>query len=265
MYRNYSTAFSNLRILNTITGSPDEAWFYLITVAMEYKGGVALEAILQAQKGVNSNDHVAENLSVLACTIREMREILERMYENNLPQAFYKRVRPFLAGWTNDAALPDGLHYGKDCPGEKHIGASAAQSSLIQALDIALGIVHHTKVEDSEDQEAAQRSRVGVPGAYLKEMHQYMPREHREFLAYLQDTLTIRQYCTSSGDEAIMSAYNGCLKELEDFRSAHIKMVSFYIVTQAAKEHQEVQGTGGSNPVPFLKDIRDHVTKSKLS
>lgn len=189
---------------------------------------------------------------------------MERMYENNLPQAFYKRVRPYLSGWTNDPDLPDGLHYGPENPGEMYAGASAAQSPLIQAIDISLGIEHPTKPHDQHDQVTASKSRVGMPGVYLKEMRKYMIRAHRDCLHHLEERMTVRQFVQSSNSHELKEAYNKALEALQSFRSSHIRMVTFYVVAQAAKEHKEIQGTGGSNPIPFLKDIREHVDHSKV-
>lgn len=187
------------------------------------------------------------------------------MYENNFPQAFYKRVRPYLSGWTNDPNLPEGLHYGPGSPGEKYSGASAAQSPLIQAIDIALGIEHPTEPHDQHDKETANKSRVGMPGTYLKEMQKYMIKAHRDCLQHLKESMTTRQYVKSSALHDLKGAYNTALEALQSFRSSHVRMVTFYIVAQAAKENKEIQGTGGSNPIPFLKDIREHVDHSKLS
>lgn len=62
----------NLRCLNTITGSPDEAWFYLVAVAMEATGGDIMQTILRVQDSVNGNDprSLARNLVLLASLIK---------------------------------------------------------------------------------------------------------------------------------------------------------------------------------------------------
>lgn len=254
-------ALDNLRCLCTITGSPDEAWFYLVAVAMEATSGPALRAILAAQAAADAPDEpaLAAALEALAALVRQLTALLERMHEGNLPQVFYRRVRPFLAGWTNDAALPTGMHYGPGAPGELFHGASAAQSPLIQAIDIALGI-HHPAHDPAESE-----TRVGAPGVYLLEMRQYMLRGHRECLHWLQQRLSIRSFVISRGHPAALAAYNACLQALEAFRSAHIRIVAHYIVAEGAKAHEAIQGTGGSNPLPFLKDLRAHTTDSRLT
>jgi indoleamine 2,3-dioxygenase len=49
----------NLRCLNTITGSPDEAWFYLVSVAMEAGGGEILAKMFKMQESVDNDDFKA--------------------------------------------------------------------------------------------------------------------------------------------------------------------------------------------------------------
>jgi len=231
----------------------------------EALGGPALQLIMRVQHYIvlGGNDNIIESLSALASQIELMELALGRMYENNLPQAFYKRVRPYLSGWTNDPDMPNGLHYGSACTGEKYAGASAAQSPIFHVLDAAIGVLHPAHQPDEVI--VGKETRVGMPGAYLKEMRGYMLKNHRECIAYLEERLTIRAYVSKNRHHPeLLEAYNSCVSALESFRSSHIRMVSFYIVSQAAKEGRSVQGTGGSNPLPLLKNIRTHVQEAKL-
>ncbi len=250
----------NMRCINTITGSPDESWFYLVCVAIEGKGGEILGCMLSIQQSCEQSNLVEARtgLDTFATIIDSLVPIIDRMYENNLPSAFYTRVRRYLSGWTNDSDLPEGLHYGSGNPGEFYVGASAAQSPTIQVLDVALGILHPTMDKSG----IVGETRVGVPGKYLMEMRQYMIKNHRECLEWLQANLTIRQFAMDHPE--LHASYNKCLEAFERFRTAHVKMVSFYVVCQAAKENKEIQGTGGSNPIPLLKDIRAHLAKHRL-
>lgn len=79
--------------------------------------------------------------------IDELGCILERMYERNDPMVFYHQIRPLLAGSKNmgAAGLPNGVFYdtGDDAARwHQYSGGSNAQSSLVQLIDIALGIQH---------------------------------------------------------------------------------------------------------------------------
>jgi indoleamine 2,3-dioxygenase len=144
----------NLSALHTFTGAHDEAWFYLISVAMEARGGSIVPIImraLSAAKAKNS-DMITTSLLSFAKCIQQLGALLERMYEKCEPDVFYHQIRPFLAGSKNMAVagLPRGVFYdeGKG-RGEwrQYSGGSNAQSSLIQLFDIVLGIEHRATGE----------------------------------------------------------------------------------------------------------------------
>lgn len=63
------------------------------------------------------------------------------------------------------------------CP-QQLLGETGAQSTIIPALDALLGVSH------AED--PLRR--------YLREMRCYMPREHGEFLCWLETNPPLRQY-----------------------------------------------------------------------
>lgn len=254
----------NLRTLNTCTGCPDESWFYLISIATEAHGGGRLLSILFRQlNNASSVADIAATFNDLRILLIELKSIIERMYECNIPAVFYKRVRPYLAGWINDPKLPGGLFYGDALSAELYAGASVAQAAIFQAVDIALGIFHHTCGHNEESRE----TNVGLPGVYLREMRNYMPRSHRRFLEWLEDNLKIRPFVLRHSENIqLKEAYNAALHALEDFRTEHVKMVSVYVIAQANKDGDgtDIRGTGGSNPIPLLKTIRSHVTDALL-
>lgn len=139
----------NLESLITFTGTVDEAWFYLVSVAIEARGAPTIPLIIKAIAAARENDivTVTECLSAFAERIADLRDLLGRMYEHCTPQAFYFRIRPFLAGSKNmaGAGLPHGVIL-EDGSGKEeyrqYSGGSNAQSSLIQFFDIALGVEH---------------------------------------------------------------------------------------------------------------------------
>ena len=139
----------NLSTLHTFTGSLDESWFYLVSVAIEARGAPIIPAMLTAIAAARVDDGqtVTECLQFFAERLDGLIALLQRMYENCDTHVFYHRVRPFLAGSKNmaDAGLPNGLIYddggGPDVY-RQYSGGSNAQSSLIQFFDIVLGIEH---------------------------------------------------------------------------------------------------------------------------
>lgn len=140
----------NLSVLHTFTGTPDEEWFYLISVAIEARGAKIIHTMLKAMDSVRADEAqlVSVYLLEFADTVQEIGIILERMYEKCSPNIFYHQIRPFLAGSKNAIVngLPKGVFYDEgDGNGlwRHYSGGSNAQSSLIQFFDVVLGVKHH--------------------------------------------------------------------------------------------------------------------------
>src|ERR1700759_4188935 len=110
-------------------------------------------------------------------------------------------------------------------------------------------------------------------------MRAYIPGKHREFLQFVFKLPSLRTFVESNqSTTALVQAYDNCMKQLRSWRSKHIAVVSKYIVQPArlAAQNQqnesivekvkessesdggeELQGTGGSALVPFLRQSRD--------
>jgi indoleamine 2,3-dioxygenase len=273
----------------------DESWFYLITVAIESSGAPCLSQIADAIENINQGqyDKLEKNLKVIQTALVAMNTDLARMSEKCDPYVFYWKIRPYLAGWENmaEAGLPLGLIYeGVDTQTDKshldeaerllgqyrrYAGGSAAQSSLIAALDVAFGVEHHPTGEKpsfikaadlpsdrytklpatntaDEVHKGTETPRTPPPfvrtnrNSFLRAMRNYMPRPHREFLEDLEKAANIRPYILqlqenhkngniSEQETAILNAYNDCLHQLKLFRDKHIQIVSLFIVNQARK------------------------------
>jgi len=104
--------YSNLAVLHTFTGS-DEAWFYLVSIAIEATGAPALNHLIKIMESMVSRefDEMIHHLTGLSAVIKKITDVLIRMYEKCDPHVFYLRVRRFLTGWENADKLPDGLLY----------------------------------------------------------------------------------------------------------------------------------------------------------
>lgn len=254
----YSLPCSNVWTLCTSSGSIDESWFYLIALMIDSRSGEIIRLIIDSANAARSCSHDAllEYLTKLAALISDLERLLMRMYEENIPAVFYQRIRRYLGGWLNDEELPEGLLYGDDPIPKRLAGGSAAQSPIIQCLDLALGIRH------ADPQAGEVDTGVGSAGSYLKEMRRYMARGHREFLDWLEQNVNLREALLVPGAPVpVLEAFNGCVQALRSFRDKHLAMVSTYVTAQAAKaaDGRTVKGTGGSNPIPFLKEVRSHM------
>ena len=291
----------DLATVNTFTGSMDEQWFYLVSVAIEARGGPSIPLMLRAISAARDGDSeaVTECLQHFAEILDEVATTLQKMYEHCDPHIFYHRIRPYLAGSKNmgDAGLPRGLLY-DDGSGKgeyrQYGGGSNAQSSLIQFFDIVLGIEHRpTGVgrnggpSTSADEGVASKSR----HSFIHEMRNYMPGPHRQFLEHVDAVANIREFVESrKSDVALSCAYDGCLAMLRALRDKHIQMVSRYIIVKSrearnnaprdgpgamnlAHVRQEsgngskknLRGTGGTALIPFLKQARDETEEPAVS
>ncbi|KAJ5364503.1 Indoleamine 2-3-dioxygenase [Penicillium cataractarum] len=277
----------HLSVLTSFTGTKDEEWFMVISVAIEAKGARLVPLMLDAIAAATAND--APRLTALLCRftdgLQDLTGTLKRMYEKNNPHVFFHQLRPFLAGSKNMAAagLPHGVFYDLGTgQGEWHqySGGSNAQSSLIQTFDIFLGVSHSATGGTSMKSSGT---------SYIQDMRNYMPAPHKRFLETLSALSNVRSYVTSTQAESpLKEAYNAAVLTLSAFRDAHIQIVSRYIIMPArsnvpvetgstdkvnlATASAQIKGlsetnptglygTGGTSLIPFLKQTRD-ATKS---
>ena len=283
----------NLASLSTFTGSMDESWFYLVSVAIEARGAPILPLMLTAMVAVRQDDikTVTACLCAFAERLTDLTNILQRMHESCDPTVFYHRIRPFLAGSKNmaEAGLPHGVLY-EDGSGteefRQYSGGSNAQSSLIQFFDIALGIEHRPTGSQQHRSNNSSENKAEEPPArnnFIREMRTYMPGPHARFLADVSQVANIRQYVEQRQDRSLSLAYDACLAMLSSFRDKHIAIVTRYIITpsrevrarsrsrspELARTRNNIavasrktqgegqKGTGGTALIPFLKQARD--------
>lgn len=233
----------NLRVLACFRGGPDEAWFYLVTVAIEACGARALPSLLLAQDAVAKNElgDLAAALDTITDTICDMTVELNRMEERCEHAVFYHRVRPFLTGWPAPGLIYEGVS--KE-PVVLH-GGSAAQSSLLNALDAALDVPHEH------------------PGTqpFLHAMRLYMPPRHRMFIEHLESGPSVR--AAAAGDTKTRSSYDRCIDALAHFRKTHQAITMRYITQQAPAVDKAV-GTGGTEYADFLRRTRLETSQRRL-
>ncbi|EFX04004.1 indoleamine-dioxygenase subfamily [Grosmannia clavigera kw1407] len=240
----------NLATLNTLTGSLDESWFYLVSVAIEARGGPMIAIMLAAmatvrrgeQQEPDSEADTAATVTACLCAFAERLDdltgLLQRLHEQCDPTVFYHRIRPFLAGSKNmaDAGLPHGLIYDDGTGHEtyrQYSGGSNAQSSLIQFFDIVLGIEHRPTGDkgDKNDKAGTLSASEPPPHNFIMEMRQYMPGPHARFLRDVAAVANIRPYVLARPhDRPLAIAYDACLSMLRALRDRHIAIVTRYIV-----------------------------------
>ncbi|KAM0522255.1 hypothetical protein ACHAP6_008731 [Verticillium nonalfalfae] len=237
-------SLENLASLNTFTGSLDESWFYLVSVAIEAHGAPIIPLMLTAIAAAREGDLAAVTrcLRGFAERLTDLTSILQRMHESCDPLIFYNRIRPFLAGSKNmaEAGLPLGLNY-DDGSGRLdyrfYSGGSNAQSSLIQFFDVVLGIDHRPtgefgKKKPSHSSESPREDRApGQRHNFIMDMRRYMPGPHARFLNQVGLVANVRDFVETHADNPQLTlAYDACLAMLSSFRDKHIAIVTRYII-----------------------------------
>ncbi|MCW1969020.1 MAG: indoleamine 2,3-dioxygenase [Anaerolineae bacterium] len=241
-------SLDNLALLQPFLNSSDEAWFVLVTVAIEADGAKVLPLLLQAQHAVEANDIAAlENgLIRIEQGIAQMSATLMRMYEKCDPHIFYHRVRPFLASWPAPGVVYEGV---SDTP-YIFAGGSAGQSSLIQTLDAAFGVRH-----------TSEHSR-----HFLAEMRHYMPPPHRAFIVAVEQQFNLRGFVEAQQNQhpSLLAAFNRCIETLTDFRKKHMEIAIRYITMQAPKGTEAI-GTGGTSLAQMLGAAKQQTRDSVIN
>ena len=251
---------ANLDTIDTFTGSLDEKWFYLISVAIEAKGGPLIPLMLRAIEAVGRYDRetVKQCLKIFAETLDGIGTTLTRMYDECDPHIFYHRIRPFLAGSKNmgDAGLPNGVIFDDGGPINKQhyvqfAGGSNAQSSIIQFFDLVLSVDHKPTGEKKDVTSEGDIKKQAKPQpSFIHEMRKYMPGPHARFLSRVGEVANIREFVQQHRyDRELTIAFDACITMLSALRDKHMQMVTRYIVIKSrqakndeASKSDEVKG-----------------------
>ncbi|KAG8213495.1 Indoleamine 2,3-dioxygenase [Butyriboletus roseoflavus] len=271
-------ALDNLRSQDLFTGTNDEQEFYLASSRIEIRGVEALELMRAIMDEMFVGDEIAlrritRYLHELASVVDELTNILLDIRKGCDPEFFYHSIRPWFRGEDSDPMnrkwIFEGLHEHPEIePPTDLSGPSAGQSALIHALDIFLGLDNCNVGEDVLHDDR---------WTLLRRMQIYMPRHHRNFLRHLTDNPRPVRNLVIGGDLKLIEAYNDAVHAVKQFRDAHIRIVTLYIIVpasqekRAAKEAEEaglaeerppLRGTGGTHLVQFLRGVRDRTAEA---
>ncbi len=246
----------NTHMIQQFLGGQDEAWFVLIHVAIEAMAGGALARMPQVIDAVRSEDEkaVEARLAEIAEVWAKINAIFDRMPERCDPYIYFERVRPFIHGWKDNPALPNGLRYDGverfGSRGQAFRGQTGSQSSIVPAMDALLGVGHaHDPMK-----------------AYLDELHIYRPPQHRAFIDDVRLESGLRAFVERCGTPNLVDAYNANIQAVADFRSRHLEYAASYINRQsrvAAGNDTDI-GTGGTPFMRYLKKHRDETNQRLL-
>ena len=235
----------NIRILQNFLGGIDEDWFIMIHIAIEYEAKEILNNLKTYYLDKNEDQSYLENALV---SIKKINQIMNRMPENCDPFIYYNRVRPYIFGWKNNPATPNGVIYEgvEEYGGNPQLfrGETGAQSSIVPALDALLGVTHSNDPLKE----------------YLDEMRLYMPKEHRNLLNDL-DQWSENNRSNSITEDSSVVLSDEIIKEVHAFRNKHLEYARIYIHEQSLsnQNNSNVVGTGGT---PFMKYLDKHLQET---
>lgn len=238
---NIDLTLDNLRSNNLFTGQRDEEWFFLIMVAIERVGADILRHIVDIKHCIDAQqpDQVLSHMLSISSFLDDIYKILLRIHENCKPEFFYNTLRPFLSGSKNNDNLPNGLLYQGVSDTPFHLyGGSAAESSLFQTIDAALGIMHND--------------------AYFIDIRSYMPRLHRQFIEWVSDNVRIDQFVLHHQDTHLSNVFSECVGKVHKFRKLHFGIVGKFIIRQSSTGTDK--GTGGTELKKFLNQSINETT-----
>jgi indoleamine 2,3-dioxygenase len=247
----------NIALAQNFLAGIDEEWFVIVHVDIEAKAASTLAAIARGRRAVEAQDApgLVVALREMATSIEKMHGALCRMVEHCDPFIYFHRVRPYIHGWKNNPALPQGLVYeGVDeygGVGQFFRGETGAQSGIIPSLDGFLGVGH-------KDDPLK---------AYLMEMRQYMPPQHRWFLEATEAGPSTRDFVAAHASvPELVELYDQCVQWVEKFRTKHLEYAVSYIANQAQRDpaNPSQVGTGGTPFVQYLTKHRDETGQHAL-
>ncbi len=202
----------------------DESWFILVHVEIEAQAAEGIKVI----KEFLIDDKKSDIFNPLLKSLVNMNSAMNRMPEHCRPDVYFNKVRPYIFGFED--IVYERCWDGKP---QNYRGETGAQSSIIPAIQTALGIKH----KDS------------MLTMHLKDMRNYMPFVHSGFLTGLESkTYSLRDYAK---DNYLEYKYNSCLEQFISFRKRHLE----YAVNYIEKKVKDPKGTGGTPYIPWLSNL----------
>lgn len=249
-------ALDNIRMIQNFLGGQDEAWFVLVHVAIEAQAGAALSRFEDVCEAVDHEDAEGAQFQLerMAETWERINALFDRMPEKCDPYIYFERVRPYIHGWKDNPALPDGVIYeGVERYGtaaQSFRGQTGSQSSIVPSMDALMGVGH-----------AADPLR-----EYLDQLHDYRPVGHRGFVDTVRRASTLRAFAQAVGAPGLSAAYNANIQAVADFRTRHLEYAASYINKQGKRSagNDTDVGTGGTPFMRYLKKHRDETAANLI-
>ncbi len=220
----------NLELIQTFIRDPEQSWFNLIHVNIEYEYGLGLRNLWDAQLFVETENDNGLELSIFHInqSIKNMIAVMKRMPEGTSPNTYHK-IRPWIMFFEN--VIYEGVDEFKGKP-QTFPGQTGAQTSIFQSLEAGLQM---PKLEETR------------LAFHLMDMRNHMPEGHRRFIEYLETNSRVRDFIISSAPHLI-GQYDDCVYQELTFLSIHLGYAFYYI----HKQTDNPKGTGGTDFMDYL-------------
>jgi indoleamine 2,3-dioxygenase len=228
-------ALGNIALLQNFSlpghGKEDEDWFILVHVDIEARAAGALQAVHAAPAVLARQDQAGmiDLLERTAASLHAMNATMARMPEGCSAEVYFKKVRPYIFGFTG--IVYDGCFANEP---QNFRGETGAQSSIVPTMLAALGIRHKSSLLTQ----------------HLQDMLTYMPRPHRQFIL---GQVSVRDFVQHAAQPSLRDRYNACIAELVTFRNKHFD----YAVSYIEKKVDNPIATGGTPYIPWLRQLID--------
>lgn len=224
---------ADINVAQTPTGTPDEEWFVAVHLAAETAGGEVVKAIKEIEEGLSTQntDQIVNAIEAIESVLLFANEVMPTITERMDADIFRDIIRPLLYGHKKIIF--------RGVPGEpqvSYVGETGAQSGMVRAADLVLGINHSEDIKKS-----------------LKHFLVCAPRKHRQFFEY-SATIGSKLRAVAS-DNHIAKARGEALFAMAEFRSTHLNVVKEYLVPKGLKLTE--RGTGGTDFTDWLQIIID--------
>ena len=252
-------ALGNIAVMQNFLGGLDEDWFILIHIDIEQRAGIIPGAIIAALQALARRDipMLEMYLTMITSAIESILQTLNRMPERCDEYIYYTRVRPYLHGWKNNPALPNGVLYEgvtsyRDKP-QQFRGESGAQSGIVPSL-VAFFDIRHKEKDFAP---------------YLAEMRMYMPEGHRRFIETIEQlsrngySLLNFVLARKESHRTLYDAYSSSRNALYEFRKKHYEYVGRYIHSQA-QHHTGNPIAIGTAGTPFMTSLEELMKETKF-
>ena len=239
-------SLENIRIIRNFVNVLDEQWFIMVHVVIEAQAEWLINGILKAYEGLfitkNSTD-VFTGLFMIERALAKMHEIMLQMPVACNPFVYYYQVRQQIMPFKN--LIFNYVPEYKFLPQSFIAGETGAQSCIVPMLDAFFGI-KHAKTEGFD---------------FVREMRNYMPREHLDFIDSLEQGPSVRDAVIATKNNECH--FNNGVKSLYNFRKLHFQYADDYIFQ--FKDKEEKKGTGGTPAPVWLNQLLEETLQAQIS